>query len=116
MKQKLSLYKRLLFKYRQWKSNRQMKTLNTMVKFSFDEALRLANRKRDIINHKVWVVSGSGEFLIFARYQKKNLQAQDLLKPNLTGKDLDEMASYVAYPVTEKDRSRRGLIRKFIGK
>jgi hypothetical protein len=93
---------------------RQQKILNTMAAFTFDEALRLANRKRDICNHKCWVVGGSGEFLIFARYQKKSLQSQGLLKPLLTGKDLDEMASYIAYPVNEIDRARRGKIRRFL--
>lgn len=78
-----------------------------------DGAIRLANRKRDIINHNAWVVAGSGEYLVFCRYQKQNLQSQGLLKPNLTGKDLNEMASYVALPVTSKDKRRGGILRKF---
>ena len=114
MKQKtLSIFKRLLLRYRQWKSSRDMKMMNTMIVYSFDEAVRLANRKRDSINHKTWVVSGNSLFLVFARYQKMNLQREGLLKKHLTGKDLDEMASYVAYPITEHDRSRKAKIRKF---
>ncbi len=78
-----------------------------------DSAIHLANRKRDIINNKVWAVSGSGVVLVFARYQKKKLQSEGLLKPNLTGKDLDEMASYVALPVTSSDKSKGAIIRKY---
>lgn len=110
---KQSLYKRLLNSYRLWRSNQNQKTLNTMVAFSMDGAIRLANKKRDILNHTCWVVADSGEFLVFCRYQKKDLQSKGLLKPNLTGKDLNELASYVALPVTEKDRKRGGIIRKF---
>lgn len=113
--QKQPFYKRLLNSYRLWRSNRNKKILNTMVAYTMDEAIRLANKKRDIINMKVWAVSGSGEYLVFARYQKKQLQLQKLLKPNITGKDLDEMASFVALPVTNKDKSRGGIFRKFLG-
>ena len=86
-----------------------------MVAFTIDEAIRLANRKRDIINHTVWVISGSGEFLIFSRYQKKDLQMQGLLKSKITSKDLNEMASYIALPVTNKDKRRGGIFRKYLG-
>ena len=113
--QKQPFYKRLLNSYRLWRSNRNQKILNTMVAYTMDEAIRLANKKRDIINMKVWAVSGSAEYLVFARYQKKQLQLQKLLKPNITGKDLDEMASFVALPVTNKDKSRGGILRRFIG-
>lgn len=113
---KVSFFKKIVNTFRLWKSNRNQKTLDTMVAFSMDGAIRLANKKRDIINMKVWAVSGSGEFLVFARYQKKQLQLQKLLKAPLTGKDLDEMASYVAKPVTDKDKSRGGIIRKFLKK
>ena len=114
MSKKISFYNKIINSYHKWRSIRNQKILNKMVAFSMDEAIRLSNKKRDIINQKVWVVSGSGEFLIFARYQKKNLQSQGLLKPNLTGKDLDEMCSYIAYPYSEKDKKRGGLIRKYL--
>ena len=91
-----------------------MRILNTMTKYSFDEALRLANQKRDIINHKVWVIGSPGLFVIFARYQMHSLQSSKVLEKYLTGKDLDEKASYIAYPVSERERLRKGKIRKFI--
>jgi hypothetical protein len=111
---KLLINNRLLFKYREWKSARQDRDLNKMIAYSMDAAISLANRKRDILNHKSWVVAGSGIFLVFARFQKKNLQSQGLLKSNLTSKDLDEMASYVALPFTEKNKKRGGIIRKYL--
>ena len=80
-----------------------------MIKFSMFEAIRLANRKRDIINHKCWVISGSGEFIVFARYQKLNLIREGLLKKNLSAKELDEKASYIAYPMSEKERSKNKI-------
>jgi hypothetical protein len=112
-KTKLSLFQKILLKYRTWNSYRKMKILNTMTKYNFDQALYLANQKRDIINHKVWVIGSPGLFVVFARYQMHSLQASKVLEKHLTGKDLDEKASYIAYPVNELDRSRRGKIRKF---
>jgi len=114
-KSKASLFKRFLTRYRQWNSQRKLKILNTMVKYSFDEALRLANRKRDIINHKVWVVAGSGVFLVFARYQLKHLQLNKLIDKHTSSMELDSKASYIAYPVSILDRKRGGKIRKFVG-
>lgn len=110
-----NILKRLLNRYRLWNTKRQIKILNTMVKYSFDEALRLANRKRDIMNHKVWVVAGNGEFLVFARYQLKTLQQSKLIDKHTSSLELESKASYIAYPVTATDSSRKGLIRKFIG-
>ena len=110
---KISVYKRLINAYRAWQIERQEKILNTMVVYSFDTAVRLANKKRDLINHTVWVVAGSGLFLVFARYQRKLLQTQGFLKPKITSKDLNELASYVAFPYTAKDKRRGGIIRKF---
>jgi hypothetical protein len=108
-----TLFQRYLFKYRAWKAAGQRKILDTMMKYSLDEAVRLANQKRDIINSKVWIIGNPGQYLIFARYQKKALQTQHLLGGNLTSKNLDEIASYVAFPVTEKDKRRKGLLRMF---
>jgi hypothetical protein len=114
MKQKkLSFFQRLLFKYRDWKAKRNALTLNKMVTFNMFEAIRLANKKRDISNHKTWVISGNGEYLVFLRYQKMNLQLQGLLNKNLTSKELDEKASYIAHPITEKNKKAGGLIRIF---
>ena len=103
MKTKQSFFKRIRNSFRLWKSNRNQKVLDTMTAFSMDSAIRLANKKRDIVNMNTWCVSGSGEYLVFCRFQKKMLQRQGLLKPNLTGKDLNEMASYVALPVTNRE-------------
>lgn len=111
---KTSFFQRILMRYRLWKSNRNMKILNKMVVFSMFDAIRLANRKRDILNHTTWVVAGGGEFLVFCRYQKQGLQAKELLKPNLTGKELNEIASYIALPYTSKDHRRGGIIKKFL--
>jgi replicative superfamily II helicase len=110
---KQTLFQRYLFKFRAWKAQRQRKILDTMMKYSLDEAIRLTNQKRDILNNKVWCVGNPGQYLVFARYQKKALQTQHLLGGNLTSKNLDEIASYVAFPVTEKDKRRRGLLRIF---
>jgi hypothetical protein len=112
-KTKQSLYQKYLFKYRDWKSRRQMKTLNTMIKYDMFEAIRLANKKRDIINNKIWVVGNPGQYLVFARYQRKSLQSEHLLDGNLTGKNLDEIASYIAYPITVRDQSRGGHLNIF---
>lgn len=108
-------YKRLLNSYRSWRSNRNQKVLDKLDAYSMDEAIRLANRKRDIANHTCWVVSGKGEHLVFLRYQKKSLQTQGMLKSHLTSKDLNEMCSYVALPYTSKDHKRGGILRRFVG-
>jgi len=112
---KLSIYKRLLNSYRVWKSTRNQKVLDTMVAFSMDGAIRLANKKRDILNNNTWVVGKGAEFLVFSRYQKQSLQDQGLLKSPLTGKELNELASYVALPYTSKDHRRGGILRIFKG-
>jgi len=109
---KLNIFKKAFLRYRQWRSDYNRKILNIMIKFSMFEAIRLANRKRDIINNKVWVIAGPGEFLVFARYQKLNLIREGLLKKNLSAKELDEKASYIAYPISEKDK-RKDKIRIF---
>jgi len=114
-KTKQPFYKRIKNSYRLWRSNRNQKILNKLDAYSMDAAIRLANRKRDIANHTCWVVSGKGEHLVFLRYQKKDLQAQGMLKPRLTSKDLNEMCSYVALPYTSKDHRRGGILRRYIG-
>ena len=115
MKKKLSYFKRLRNSYRLWKSLRNQKVLDKMVAYSMDAAIRLCNKKRDISNHKCWVVSGSAMHLVFLRYQRVGLQSQGLLKPNLDAVELDRLASYTALPYTEKDHRRGGILRKFVG-
>jgi hypothetical protein len=113
-KTKVSIFKRYLLQYRNWKARRQMRILNTMIKHSFDEALRLANQKRDIINHKVWVLAGQGIFIVFARYQMKNLQLSKIIDKHITGKELDEKASYITLPYTNADHKRGGILRNYL--
>jgi hypothetical protein len=115
MKNKITLIQRFLNWYRQRKAARQMKVLNRMVVYSIDAAVRLAEQKCDIINHKVWVIAGSVEFVVFARYQLKSLQVNKILDKHLSGKELDEKASYIAYPV-DALHGRRGKFRTFLGK
>jgi hypothetical protein len=116
MKNKISIFRKILNKYRQWKVNKQMKTLNLMVTYSIDRAISLAEQKRDIINHKVWVIAGNGEFVVFARYQLKSLQLNKILDKHLSGKELDEKASYISYPIDHLHPQRKGKLRIFKGK
>ena len=110
---KISVYKRLINAYDAWRAQKQMKVMDTLKTRNLDQAIYLANRKRDIVNHKIWVINGPGFYLVFDRSRLHELQTQKILDKHTTCFELDKKASYIAYPETATNKKRGGLLRIF---